>query len=174
MNVGQDENEEINDTDEYNETHNDIILADDTEEGEFLPTMSIMGIFNIYYNSKYNTKGNLFSGTNPFNKHSINNKMVEFMKEIKAYKLMKNPQVTKNKHTFNLLENIYQLDIVDDNKMYAIKESNAEYEEQEEQEELDEQEELEEQYITFYSTSIIALMLKLSEFDWVNMKWTFT
>ena len=66
-------------------------------ENEFFPIVNILNIFNIYYNQKSKEQTHLFNGTNSFNKHSINNRMIDFMEEIRMYKLIPDPFISENK-----------------------------------------------------------------------------
>ena len=121
-------------------------------ENEFFPIVNILNIFNIYYNQKSKEQTNLFNGTNSFNKHSINNRMIDFMEEIRMYKLIPDPFISENKDDFSSSNKIFQLKI--EKQMCSIAED----------EEYDNNE-------LYYCNSIIPLMIYLNELHWKNIKW---
>lgn len=157
------------DNDENNQYEENIDLAEG--ENTSMPIMSVMNIFNIYYNKKNKKNGNLFSGTNPFNKHSINNRMIEFMEEIRVFKLIKDPTVSEDINEFSSSHNLFCLKISsmdsitdDENNEHSAKNSIMGS--------IIEDEEYNEQNSTiYYSNNIIPLMLYLSEFNWTNINW---
>lgn len=153
-------NIETNSDDENNSTNNsqdidgyNINLSEG--EDEFVPMIDLMNIFSVYYNKKNKTNGNLFSGTNPFNKHSINNRMIEFMEEIKTYNLMSKSYISKNIDKFESCHNLFQLEIKNGETLCTINED----------------EEYDNGNTTYFSNNIIALMIKLSEMEWINLNW---
>lgn len=117
------------------------------DDEQSIPIVELMNVYNIYYNKKNNTKGNMFSDANPFNKHSINNKMSQMYDDIKYYKTVSVDngnciETSKCKDDFKNNNNIQSLTI--DNQG-----SNEIY----------------------YSTNVISLLLKLIEHNWVTLKW---
>lgn len=87
---------------------------------EYDDVVDIINIYNFYYNKKSKkVNENMFTGTNPFDKHSVNNKMIEFMKDLNTYKLLQDSDIIiyttepTNKHIYKCL--------TVDNKIYYCK-----------------------------------------------------
>jgi hypothetical protein len=171
-------NDDSNSDDEgHNQCEENIDLAEG--EDESMPIMSMMNIFNVYYNKKNKKNGNLFSGTNPFNKHSTNSRMIEFMEEIRIFKLIPNPIISEDINEFNSSKNLFQLKIPN-NKSISITKCNSSNSDDNDiysagnsiMDSITENEEYNmENNAVYYSNNIVSLMIHLSKFNWININW---
>jgi hypothetical protein len=110
-------------------------MDDNTE----IKMFDLLNAFNMYYNTKHNKKGNLFTGINAYNNHSTNNKLIIFQQEAKKY----------NELNFDDKKVLEECDDVEYHKL-IINEK------------------------TYYSKTLLALLIKITQMGAYSNDWLLT